>query len=48
MTEFETVLLMILTFVQGLMVGYIIWAPDTPFKKGLVDGLSLKFLWGKK
>jgi hypothetical protein len=48
MTEFETVLLMILMYVNGVMFGYIAWAPDTPFKKGLVDGLSLKFLWGKK
>jgi len=48
MTEIEIAMVATLTFVQGLMVGYIIWAPDTPFKKGLVDGLSLKFLWGKK
>jgi hypothetical protein len=48
MTEIEIAMVATLTFVQGLMVGYIIWAPETPFKQGLVDGLSLKFLWGKK
>jgi hypothetical protein len=48
MTEFETVLLMILMYANGLMFGYIVWAPNTRFKQGLIDGLSLKFLWGKK
>lgn len=48
MTEIETVVLMLLMFVQGITVGYIVWAPATPFKQGLVDGLSLKFLWNKK
>lgn len=23
----------------GLLLGYILWAPDRPFKDGLVDGL---------
>jgi hypothetical protein len=40
--------LMILVWSQGLMVGYIIWAPETNFKKGFIDGLTLKFLWNKK
>jgi len=35
-------------WIQGLVVGYIIWAPPTLFKQGLIDGLSLKFLWSKK
>lgn len=48
MTEFETVALMILMWAQGIILGYVIWAPKTPFKQGLVDGLSLKFLWSKK
>lgn len=48
MTELETVIVMVLMFIQGITVGYILWAPSTPFKQGLVDGLSLKFLWGKK
>ena len=48
MTELETAMVMVLMFVQGIVVGYILWAPATPFKQGLVDGLSLKFIWGKK
>jgi len=43
-----TVLLHLLGIVDGILIGYIIWAPTTPFKKGLVDGLSLSFLWRKK
>jgi hypothetical protein len=48
MNDFETVVVMVLMFIQGITVGYILWAPTTSFKQGLVDGLSLKFLWGKK
>lgn len=48
MTDFEIAVVMVLMFIQGTTVGYILWAPSTPFKQGLVDGLSLKFLWGKK
>lgn len=48
MTEFESMLLMIFMYTQGVILGYVIWAPTTPFKQGLIDGLSLKFLWGKK
>jgi hypothetical protein len=48
MTEIETTVLMLLMFIQGLTVGYVLWAPTTPFKQGLVDGLLLKFLRSKK
>lgn len=48
MTDFQTAVLMVLMFVQGLVVGYILWAPLTPFKQGLIDGLTFKFFWGKK
>ena len=48
MTEFETVLLMLLMYAHGLLFGYIMWAPATRFKQGLIDGLTLKFLWSKK
>ena len=48
MNDIETAIVMVLMFIQGIIVGYILWAPTTPFKQGLVDGLSLKFLWGKK
>ena len=48
MTDFETAIVAVLMFAQGITVGYILWAPATSFKQGLVDGLSLKFLWGRK
>lgn len=48
MTDIEMAIVAVLMFINGIVVGYILWAPATPFKQGLVDGLSLKFLWGKK
>lgn len=48
MNDIETAVVMVLVYYLGITVGYILWAPTTPFKQGLVDGLSLKFLWGKK
>jgi hypothetical protein len=48
MNYIEIAMVATLTFMHGLMVGYIVWAPETSFKRGFVDGLSLKFLWGKK
>jgi hypothetical protein len=32
----------------GILLGYVVWAPETRFKKNFVDGLTLRFLWGKK
>ena len=34
--------------VIGYLIGYIIWAPDTTFKRNFVDGLTLKFIWSRK
>jgi len=48
MTEFEAIMLMLIAYVNGVAIGYLLWAPMTPFKQGLTDGLTLKFLWGKK
>ena len=48
MNDIEIAALAVLMFIQGITVGYILWAPNTPFKQGLVDGLTLKFLWGKR
>jgi len=45
MNDLETVLLILFVYSQGIAVGYIVWAPETPFKKGFVDGLCLKSLW---
>ena len=35
-------------YAVGILLGYVIWAPETRFKKHFVDGLTLRFLWGKK
>ncbi len=48
MNDIEIAMVATLMFMQGLMVGYILWAPETSFKQGLIDGLTLKFLWKKK
>ena len=45
---------LLLTFVfavglmQGISIGFILWAPPSNFKQGFVDGMSLKFLWKRK
>jgi hypothetical protein len=33
---------------QGVVFGFIRWAPDSAFKRGFVNGLTFKFLWGRK
>jgi hypothetical protein len=48
MSDTVVALLMLLMYAQGVVVGYIFWAPETSFKRGLMDGLTFKFLWGKK
>jgi hypothetical protein len=48
MIDIEIAIWMVLMFIQGITFGYFLWAPTTAFKQGLVDGLCLKFLWGKK
>ena len=47
MIELEISLLLILTWINGIVLGYIIWAPTSPYKQGLLKGLSLKFIWGR-
>jgi hypothetical protein len=44
MDDFEIVVLLAVVSIYGIIVGYIIWAPLTPFKQGLMDGLTFKFL----
>jgi hypothetical protein len=43
----ETLYLLI-GYALGIIIGYIIWAPDTTFKRNFVDGLTLRFLWGRR
>ena len=48
MTDFEIALYVLLGWANGFLLGYIMWAPLTPFKQGVLAGLTFKFLWGKK
>lgn len=47
MTELEITLLFVLCWIQGVAFGYIVWAPMTPKKKLFLEGMSLKFIWGR-
>lgn len=42
------ILPIIWAWAMGIVLGYVLWGPWTPWKAGFVDGLSLKFLWKKK
>jgi hypothetical protein len=35
-------------WIVGILVGYVVWAPETRFKRNFVDGLTLRFLWGRR
>jgi hypothetical protein len=48
MNELLLIFIYLFGIVQGLVFGYIRWAPQSNFKQGLLDGLSLKFIWSKK
>lgn len=47
MTELEIFLLLFLNWINGIILGYIIWAPMSPQKKSFLEGMSLKFIWGR-
>jgi hypothetical protein len=32
----------------GILTGYVVWAPETRFKRNFVDGLTLRFLWRRR
>ena len=32
----------------GIVLGYVVWAPETRFKRNFVDGLTLRFLWRRR
>ena len=48
MTELEIAFYIILAWINGILLGYICWAPMSSFKQGIMDGLTLKFLWDRK
>jgi hypothetical protein len=35
-------------YAVGIVLGYVVWAPETRFKQNFVDGLTLRFLWRRK
>jgi hypothetical protein len=47
MSEFSEVIVLLFMWVQGLILGYIIWAPMTRFKQAFIDGVTFRFLWDK-
>lgn len=40
--------LLVFMWIQGLCLGYILWAPESSFKKGFQDTLSMRWLWDRK
>ena len=44
MTEFEIAALSTFAWLNGILLGYIIWAPTTEFKRGLINGMTFKFI----
>jgi hypothetical protein len=43
-----TAFLMIFMWIQGILVGYVIWAPITRFKQAFLDGLTFRFFRKRK
>lgn len=47
MTDIQTAALAMLAYLNGLLVGYILWAPVTTFKQGFMNAISFG-LWREK
>lgn len=47
MNELEVIVIFVNGILQGFILAFIMYAPDTPFKRGFIDGLTLKFIWGR-
>jgi hypothetical protein len=48
MNELLLIFLYLLGITQGVVFGFVQWAPDSATKRSFVNGLTLKFLWGRK
>lgn len=48
MSQLEIAFYILLVWLNGILLGYIIWAPMTSFKQGFIDGLSFKWIWKRK
>ena len=44
MSDAAVVALIAVAWGQGVLLGYILWAPETAFKRGFIDVLTFKFL----
>jgi len=40
MSDTEWTFVIIVAWSQGLALGYMLWAPKTPFKQGFIDGVK--------
>lgn len=47
MNEFLYIALYLFGLLQGGVFAYVFWGKDSAFKRGLIDGLTFKFIWGK-
>jgi len=45
MSEMFVVFIYLLGLVQGSVVAYILFAPETVFKKSFVSAMALEFIW---
>ncbi len=47
MSDIEWVFVILVVWNQGVLLGYILWAPMTVFKRSFIDTLTFKWLWNK-
>jgi len=48
MNDLWLIAMYVLGIVQGVIFGFVLWAPDSAFKQGFINGITLKFLWAKR
>lgn len=48
MSDFLIAFFVIVGWINGIFVGYIVWAPLSPFKQSIMYFLSLRFLWDNR
>lgn len=47
MSDALWVFVIMVAWIQGFALGYILWAPMTSFKQGFINGITFKWIWGK-
>ena len=48
MSDYFYIGILVFMWLQGLCLGYVLWASETRFKRGFLDGLTFKWLWKRK